>query len=638
MPRAFSQVGFFLFIFVLSIQGSAQSCAHLKSTIHQLRHQDQLRRNANLDYQAYDLVYHRMVWEASPNVFWLKGSVTSYFIIRGNQDEISFNLRQHLGVDSVTMRGAGLSFQHNNDILTIKLPKTYTDGELDSLTVYYQGNPTQGKYRSYFIENHKEGKVLATQSEPYGASDWWPCKEDLNDKFDSCDVFIITDTGYLAGGPGSLKSQSLLNDTQIRYNWQHRYPSNFYLIALAISNYEVIEDSVVVRGVKIPLINYVYPQSVSTAIPLLKATAPVLQIFDSLFGEYPYLNEKYGHMQWNKNGGMEHATMSSMGGYDFDLLSHELAHQWFGNKVTCSSWQDIWINESFATYLNSLAYEFVYGKDSMAKHLAKVFGISKRNNELPIYVTDTTSLGRIFNQQLSYNKGSMILHTLRFYVGDSAFFEACRNFLNEAPNAFRSASTENLVQHFEAVTDKDVRTFINHFYYGVGYPIYLIRYQNLSNGLLRIEAAQSTSNGATDFFHHSIPLLVKMQNGKDTLLNLEMNQNLENFEIFLPSPAQEMLFNHQYQVMAAGSVVRVEDQGPNLVEAYPNPNGGILTIESNKEVVQRVYIYSTNGQLIEKVMFNSLKAEVDIAQLKAGMLILVIETENGSYVKKIDKI
>lgn len=612
-------------------------CGHAEHAADKLKSSNFSRRSS-INNQAYDLVYHRLELDASPNKFWLKGAVTSYFKIRGNQDKIAFNLRNHLQVDSVKMRSSSLTFNHSDDVLNITLPSMYADGDFDSLIVYYQGNATQGKYRSYFIENHKEGRVLATQSEPFGASDWWPCKEDLSDKFDSCDVIILTDTGYLAGGPGSLVSQRLVNDSQQVFHWQHRYPSNFYLIALAISNYKEIKDSVKIRGKQVPLVNYVYPQSVSTAEPLLKATIPLMQIFDSLFGEYPYIDEKYGHMQWNKGGGMEHATMSSMGGYNFDLVAHELGHQWFGNKVTCSSWQDIWINESFATYLNALAYEFMFGKDSMAVHLSKVYDIAKKENDLSIHVYDTTSIGRIFSQELSYQKGAMVLHTLRFFVGDTVFFEACRNFLEETPQSFRSANTENLVRHFEQLTNKDVRKFINHFYYGKGYPKYLIRYSSAKNGLLNIEISQTVSNDETAFFHHSVPIFVEHENG-DTLLNLLVDSPFKKHAIQLPSKAKNVAFNPRYSVMAAGSVVEIEEDGETGIDAYPNPNDGILTIESNKLALKSVTIYNSVGQIILSLDGSiGRKVEVDISKLSSNLLILVLETENDSYVKKISKI
>lgn len=635
----FSLVLFFLFTCSLlwSQSNYPPVCNHAQHKASSIQRSKKLRRST-IDFNAYDLIYHRLELHATPNKFWIQGAVTSHFILRSTQDEIAFNLRNHLTVDSVKMRNDLLTFVHSNDVVSISFPSSLPQGTYDSLTVYYQGNATQGKYRSYFIENHKEGKVLATQSEPFGASDWWPCKEDLNDKFDSCDVYILTDTGYLAGGPGSLVSQSLVNDSQQLFHWQHRYPSNFYLIALAISNYELIEDSVLIRGKQVPLINYVYPQSVSTAEPLLKATIPLMEIFDSIFGPYPYLNEKYGHMQWNKGGGMEHATMSSMGGYNFDLVAHELAHQWFGNKVTCSSWQDIWINESFATYLNALAYEFMFGKDSMAVHLSKVYDIAKKENDLSIFVVDTSSIGRIFNQELSYQKGAMVLHTLRFYVGDAVFFDACRNFLTEGPNPYRSANTENFIQHLEQLTDKDVRKFINHFYYGKGYPIYLIRYSSQPNGELNLEISQSVSNKQTPFFHHSIPILAEFESG-DSLLNIPINKTFQEITIQLPREVKNVQFNPQYSVMAAGNVVEVESEGDVGVQAYPNPNDGILTIESNKEQLKSVIIYNNVGQVVKEVKgLISFKTDINLALIQSEMLILVIETSNGSYVKKISKL
>ena len=424
-------------------------------------------RRAASPFDDYDLKYHRLELNATPNRFWIEGKVTSYFTFTKQTNIITFHLRNHLQVDSIQQRGNNIPYTHENGIITITFPATYSVGYLDSVSVYYSGNATQGNNRAFYITAHNTGKLLATLSEPYGASDWWPCKEYLNDKFDSCDVIITTDTGYLVGGPGLLVANYNLNDSQQVFHWQHRYPCNFYLIGIAISNFKEIKDSVLLHGVQMPIIHYVYPQSYNSIVNEVKNTPPIVHVFDSLFGTYPYIKEKYGHMQWNTTGGMEHATMSSMGAFNFDLVAHEAAHQWFGNKVTCNTWQDIWLNESFATYLNGLAYELLLGNDTFYSKMGETLQKAKKNNSLSIFVEDTANVGRIFNQDLSYNKGAMVLHTLRYYMGDSAFFLACRNYLNDPLLAYNSAGNSQLMAHFQALSQNNLTPFFSAFYYGI---------------------------------------------------------------------------------------------------------------------------------------------------------------------------
>lgn len=629
-------IAFIGLVFLQNTVNAQVSCGHHKSAINQLKVDKYLRRSA-ADLQNYDLIYHRLELKASPKVFWLEGNVTSYFRFTQSSNRIAFNLRQHMKVDSVKQRGVHVNFTHVSDVVTVNFPLTYSANYFDSITLFYSGNATQGKYRSFFIEGHKTGRLLATQSEPYGAPDWWPCKQDLNDKFDSCDVIIDTDTGLLAGGPGLLITKSQINDTQMRFHWRHRYPSNFYLIALAISNYQEVKDSVLLRGKWLPIINYVYPQSVNPSINLLKNTGPILSFFDSVFGAYPYINEKYGHMQWNTSGGMEHATMSSMGSYNFDLVAHEAAHQWFGDKVTCSSWQDIWINESFATYLNALAYESFYGRDSFNRHMGDVLERAKHETNLSVFVEDTTDVGRIFNQDLSYQKGAMVLHTLRYYIGDEAFFQACRNFLN-APNlSFASASTQDLIDHFQALTTKDVNSFISSFYYGKGYPTYLVRWNHKNKQTLELQITQSQINPATAFFRHDIPLHINTDTGV-MQLHIEVMSAFEKIEIPLNVKVSDVFFNLNNEVLATGTVAKIEESLDEEFTISPNPSDGNFTIRSNKIPLQSVIIYDSQGKKVKSwTDINQYSYPFSLAEFSTGNFILQIETEEGIFIKRYAK-
>jgi len=629
-------IAFLIFVFVQNTSFAQVSCAHHKATIKRLKASNHLRRSA-ADLQNYDIIYHRLELKASPNVFWLAGKVTSYFKFTKSSNKIAFNLRNHMSVDSVKQRGVSLTFNHTADILTINFPAFYSQGFLDSVSVYYSGNATQGKYRSFFIEGHVGGRILATQSEPYGAPDWWPCKQDLTDKFDSCDVIIETDTGLLAGGPGLLVNQRQINDTQMQYHWRHRYPSNFYLIALAISNYEEVKDSVLLRGKWMPIVNYVYPQSVLPSERLIKNTAPILSFFDSAFGAYPYQNEKYGHMQWNTNGGMEHATMSSMGNYSFDLVAHEAAHQWFGDKVTCSSWQDIWINESFATYMNALVYESFYGRDSFDQQMGDVLERAKRENDLSIFVEDTTEVGRIFNQNLSYQKGAMVLHSLRYYIGDTAFFQACRNFLDDPVLAYNSASTQDLIGHFQALTTKGISTFMGSYYYGKGYPTYLVRWKHTNKQFLELEITQDQTNNETSFFRHNIPVQVLTDTGLFTV-KIDMDTSFQKVRIPLSVGIQEVFFNKGNEVLATGTVAKMEESILDEFTIFPNPSDGFFTVISNKVPLQHVYIYDSQGKKVASYTdINQFSQPFSLARLGSGIFIMQIETEQGKYIKRYAK-
>lgn len=304
----------------------------------------------------YDIKYHRLEWNINPNNYYISGTVTTYFMPKeANFVALHFDLANTLQVNSVIFHGQEVeTYSQSNNMLTINLPNSLAMAELDSVSVTYEGAPPSNGFGSFAQATHSGNPVLWTLSEPYGARDWWPCKQDLSDKIDSIDVLVRTPVAYKVASNGLL--QEIIEDgNEHIYHWKHRYPIPAYLIAIAVTNYAEYSDFVPVEnGAPIEVLNYVFPENLAVAQQATTATVEIMQLFNELFGLYPFAEEKYGHAQFGWGGGMEHQTMSFMGGFSHLLQAHELAHQWFGDKVTCGSWQDIWLNEGFATYLEGL--------------------------------------------------------------------------------------------------------------------------------------------------------------------------------------------------------------------------------------------------------------------------------------------
>jgi len=200
-------------------------------------------------------------------------------------------------------------------------------------------------------------------------------------------------------------------------------------VAIAVTNYAEYSDWLELEdGRKIEILNFVYPENLEKAKTETPVTAEMIALYNRLIGEYPFADEKYGHAQFGWGGGMEHQTMSFMYNFGFELVAHELAHQWFGDYITCGSWQDIWLNEGFATYLSGLVYENLldgywwpqFKKLNVERIVSQPGG--------SVYVKDTTNIETIFSGRLSYSKGAWILHMLRWTLGDEAFFEGMKSY------------------------------------------------------------------------------------------------------------------------------------------------------------------------------------------------------------------
>ena len=303
----------------------------------------------------FDIKYHRFEWRVNPAYRYIKGAVTTYFKAVQPFSLMTFDLDNALRVDSVKQRNNLLTFNQiaATKILEVTLSQPLVAGALDSITVYYQGQPPTSGFGSFSQRLRLNTKPeIWTLSEPYGSRDWWPGKSDLIDKIDSIDVIVQCPPQYRVASNGLLIREININDTSKLFHWQHRYPIVNYLVAFAVTDYaQYVDKAKLSRGDSMNILNYVYTEELANSQAGSFKTANAMRLYDSLFVEYPFKKEKYGHAQCGFGGGQEHQTMSFMQNItDAGLVAHELAHQWFGDKITCGSWKDIWLNEGFATY------------------------------------------------------------------------------------------------------------------------------------------------------------------------------------------------------------------------------------------------------------------------------------------------
>jgi aminopeptidase N len=590
--------------------------------------------------EYYDLKYHRLVWEIDPDTNYIKGEITSYFTpIVSNFNEIYFDLTTTLIVDSVKYHHSLVTYaQLPSNSLKIDLPGIIAQNSLDSITVFYQGVPQNSGFGSFVKSSHAGQSIIWTLSEPFGALEWWPCKQSLDDKIDSIDVIVTTPKINKVASQGLLVNETD-NGTHKTYHWKHRYPITTYLISLAVTNYAEFTVNTNLTLGTLPILNYVYPEDSLTSYPKVNLIKPIFELYDSLFTPYPFMNEKYGHAQFGWGGGMEHQTMSSMGTFSEHLMSHELAHQWFGDKITCGSWSDIWLNEGFATYCTGLFY----------KHVATAWWRPWREDmintitSLPdgsVYNSDTTNVNRIFSSRLSYKKGAFLLHMLTWKLGEADFTQAIRNYLEDINLAYKYATTPSLINHLEQVSAIDLTEFFNDWFYGEGYPSYQIVWnQNGSEVNFRVE--QTQSHPSVSFYEMPIPIYISGQ-GMDTTLVFEHTFSGQHFQANVPFIVDSIVFDPELWILSKNNTVVVgieEYLNESNVDVYPNPTKDIITIQAQHTIKNINVLDVLGNQLqIKEVFQDANKRLINLSNLKNGIYIIEIEFQEGIVRKRINKI
>jgi aminopeptidase N len=538
---------------------------------------------------SFDAIYYKLNLDISYSPNYLTGEVT--ILGRSLNDGLNLiflDLTNTLTVDSVTVENhnSTLTFTHSEDKLTIQFPSHINANETFKIIVYYQGTPVARGLRSFVYDSHNGQPSIWTLSEPYGSSDWWPCKDTPADKADSSDVWITCSSDLIGVSNGKLVEVTDNGNGTTTYKWESRYPIANYLISLAISNFTVYEDyfRFPVNGGgqdSMLVIHYIYPEIFQDVKPQLDKTITMLEIFSEIFGPYPFLKEKYGHASFGR-GGMEHQTISSMGFFDDGVVSHELAHQWFGDKITCKDWQNIWLNEGFATYSEGLYIERTSGKDAYDSFISLTMDRAK-TAQGSIYVQDISSIAEIFSGPRSYSKGGIVLHMLRGIIGDSLFVKVLQDYLADPLLAYNVASTEDFQAVVERVTGSSFDYFFNEWIYGENYPKYFVDWNFTSQGndIYKIDfTLEQEVNSFPQFFIMPFQVKVSTTSG-DTVVAFFNNQQIQSFSFNVRGEPVNFIFDPDNLILndvfirdPLGLINRF-----SLEQNYPNPFNSTTNFE-----------------------------------------------------------
>ncbi len=591
---------FFFGLLVLSIFQGAFAQADVEAIIksereaYTAKHSFKSKRSGN----KYDLTYQKLNLTIDPATRLISGSVYSELTaLEDNFSSVSFDLDDRMTVDSVIYKGSTITFNHSADEVKIAVP-SHKNGDKLAVEVFYKGDPSVNEQKGFSYDFQPDGPIAWTLSEPYGAYGWWPCKQQLTDKIDSFDMAITIPKGNKAAGLGLLVSVDTLQDESLVFNWQHRYPVATYLVAVAVTNY--YEQSHYVKlqsGDSVYHLDYLYPAYKPAADTLRKNVNPMLILFDSLFGDYPFKKEKYGHAQFGRGGGMEHQTMSFMSDLNFNLMAHELAHQWFGNKITCGSWQDLWLNEGFATYCNAIAKEFLQPKEEWEQFIANCITRGTIEDGGSVYATDTNQVNVLFSGNIRYRKGAIILHMLRWELGDEHFFEAIKQYVTDGDLCYDFARTPDLKYYLEKVSGKDLTEFFDLWVYKEGYPTVLTRWNRLGDEKISLQISQTTSHPSVSFFPLKMEYKLIGEN-RDTSIILDNTLIADYQEINVGFKVTSVTFDPNLWLLARNVVIEGNHFNGGAITVYPNPSTDKVSVLIKDKKVDEISVFDLNGRKV----------------------------------------
>ncbi len=591
----------------------------------------------------YDVSHYGIFLEVNDTSTYIAGRTEVLARAREQINELVFELNSGLHVDSVSVTDSDiLSWSHDSDLIKIYPSVPLIGDRQFTVIVFYRGS---GGSEGFFggISNRTDtrwgSRVTYTLSEPFYALDWFVCKQVLHDKADSSDVYITVDEGLMAGSNGILAAVDSLPGGKVRFHWQSRNPIAYYLLSLSVSEYmdysfhthlENRTDSILVQ-------NFIYdvPGYLDANREQIEATGEIIRLYSGLFSPYPYSREKYGHCLAPMGGGMEHQTMTTLSSFSFTLVAHELAHQWFGNKVTCASWQDIWINEGFASYGEYIALEALESGSAARDWMDQAHGWALSEPEGSVYIPeeDADDASRIFSRALSYKKGASLLHMIRYELDDdSLFFTTLSRFQEQYADSV--ASGMDFLSVLNEVSGADFGWFFDQWYYGKGYPQFRFTWWQTADSMI-IEIRQSGSSNETPFFRTQLDLGLLFEHGGDTLVRISCTEPFMTVGIPLSKPVYNMFPDPENRILETSEVSR-KMISEGYLSVNPNPFGNELKIVFQTGTGKReILLTDLSGKVMNQYQSTADMVRLNTRDLRQGLYLLQVREGNKSYSTRV---
>ncbi len=440
---------------------------------------------------AMDVTFYDVNLKIDPYRKIISGEVTISFNLIKQPDNFEFDLIDSFNVSGVSINKMNLSFVHQNNKIIISNPGFDIKNSF-SATIKYSGAPPIAKNPpwsgGFSWEKSKDGRPwVAVSCQTNGAHIWYPCKEHPSDKSDNgAKISITIPEPLIVASNGLLKFTKSTGDHWKTWVWETKYPISTYNINFTAGNFKKVEKTTYVLGEPLSLVFYVLPESIQGSQKLLSSVEEYLTFYVKYFGQYPWIDEKFGLVE-TPYWGMEHQTINAYGnkykktqlGYDF-LLFHEMGHEWWGNYLSVTDWSDFWIHEGFDTYAEAMFVEEKYGQDALVGFIKTRFKNNIKNTE-PIVLKSNSSLCDRKSTDVYY-KSAHVLHMLRYLIGFEVLKKSLNEFLHmpkEKPN--NQTSTKEFIKLIHQNTGENIDWFFDQYLYKTDLPTLVIKKEIINN-------------------------------------------------------------------------------------------------------------------------------------------------------------
>ncbi|MEI8280120.1 MAG: M1 family aminopeptidase [Bacteroidota bacterium] len=597
---------------------------------------------ADLGESDYDIKHLKFDLKMSDTSVFVRGNVTTNAIVTAaSMGTYVFELDSLITVDSAKVNGQLLPVTTAASVRKMTLPTALPVNTAFTAQVFYHGTPPGGSgfFNGITLATSTGGtKMVYTVSDPYVAKNWWPCKQEIDDKIDSVDMWVTVPSGVRVGSNGLLKH---IDSTSTPGYWQHqwktKYPIDYYLISVAIARYVVDSSHMHFTGSTDSMLIQNFFFDTATFYPANKSNfdtiSQIVDYWSQLFGRYPFWQEKYGISYTNLPGGMEHQTMTTIGVPNTYIIAHELCHQWFGDNVTYKYWGHVWLSEGFATYAEQLYYTHFWSPAMGKSHRQAAYSNAMSQLGGSVYVTDTSSATTLFDQRLVYNKASAVVHMLRFLAPqDSLFFNVLKTYQQQYTGGL--ATTEDLKAIAQNIYGMNLDTFFNQWIYGQGYPRFSIAWNQIGASVYVKLSQITTVPTSVPLFYTPLELQLHANAG-DTIVRVYSNAPSQIYSFTWADTMTNVLLEPNLWILCKinGAVVHDATLGVATTDAtdnikvYPNPTNNVWLVEHLVSGSQ-LKLMDMNGRTVWKGTSDKDSTTIPAQKLPTGNYQLQISTDN----------